>query len=66
MLEEIREIERAIVEGDRHALAVRGDVRANLKRLTKLKELARRAQCQQPSIDAFETWRSTRLRGGWS
>lgn len=66
VLEEIQEIERAIIKGDRHALAVRGDVRANLKRLTKLKELARRAQCQQPSIDAFEIWRSTRLRGGWS
>ena len=65
VLEEIREIERAIIEGDIEALAVRGDVQANLKRLTKLRERARQAR-RWPSIDAFDTWRSTRLRGGWS
>ena len=65
VLEEIREIERAIIEGNFDALPVPGDINAGLMRLTELRERARQAR-RWPSIDAFDTWRSTRLRGGWS
>ena len=65
VLDEIRRIERAFIEGDVDGMQEHGSVQSTLKELTKLREFEREAR-PRPSIDAFDTWRSTRLRGGWS
>ena len=65
VLAEIQWIERAIIKGDADAIQEYGSVQSTLKRLTKLRNFEPEAR-PRPSIDAFDTWRSTRLRGGWS
>ncbi|MDE3261237.1 MAG: hypothetical protein OYL41_04540 [Acidobacteriota bacterium] len=65
VLAEIRRIERAIIEGDAAVFQAHGSLQSTLKQLTKLREFEREAR-PLPSIDAFDTWRSTRLRRGWS
>ena len=61
---EIERIERAILGGDEEALLPYGDIRGGLRRLTALRKLERRAR-PRGAIDAFGTWRSTRLPGDW-
>lgn len=65
VLEEIRRIERAILEGDAAVFQEDGGIQATLKQLVRLREFEREAR-PRPSIDAYDTWRSTRLRAGWS
>ena len=62
---EIERIKRAIVAGDRAALAPYGDIQGGLERIGDLREIERMAR-PWPAIDASDTWRSTRLPGAWS
>ena len=62
---EIGRIKRAIVQGDRAALAPYGDIRGGLNRISDLREIVRHAR-PWPTVDAVDTWRSTRLPGEWS
>ena len=64
---EIARIERAVLEGDGPSLAEYGGLKGAIERLGRLRRLRGPASERHPRvIDAFTTWRSSRLAGGWS
>ncbi len=62
---ELGQIERTILEGNDDALAPYGDIQGALRRIVELRKLERSLR-PEPTVDAFDIWRSDRLRGGWS
>lgn len=62
--EEIERIEGAVLRWDDAVIREYGGIRSALRRLADLRRGAGAARTR-PAIDAFDTWRSTRLPGTW-